>query len=580
MKSHHNPTVVQYAVARLADLGIQHCFGVPGDYAFSVDDAVEEEPRIAWVVSSNELNAAYAADGYARVKGASMLSTTYGVGELSAINGVMGSYAECVPVFHLVGVPSWRLLNSNRRIHHSLGDGDYGTFMEISKKAACCHTVLTPENCILEIERVIKEALKAQRPAYILLHQDYARMPVLGSLPNKPGIHIDDLWTIFPSVPKELDAALSAIMSRLGKCERPFALVSYKIQRYKLQELVQRFINALGIPFACTPMDKGVLNECQPLFAGIYKGDATIEDIRRRIEDYEPDLVLDIGGCTFDDFSTGFGTSKINRDIMITLGIDYVEMISRSSSVQCDYNLYHTLWIGDVIQKLLVDKNKIYDDRSFAAPAMQQLSLSDCDGKITYADVSSEIEKYLDKDDILITDIGNINMYLSHIRLPSGCQFMQQTLWSSIGWATAATLGVSMGIGKNKRAILVTGDGAHQMTATDIGTMGKHGINPVIVVLKNDVYGIELYLEGNKPAKYNNIPAWHYSKIPEAMGCKSWYCTDVRCPQELQNVLKLARSNKDQAYYIEIILDEQLLDPLSKEGMAQLWLHKPPEAGF
>ena len=99
------PSVAQYTLSRLSQLGIDRIFGVPGDYAFAIDDAVENVPSLSWVACANELNAAYAADGYARIRGVALLSTTYGVGELSAINGVMGSKAHRLPVFHLVGMP-------------------------------------------------------------------------------------------------------------------------------------------------------------------------------------------------------------------------------------------------------------------------------------------------------------------------------------------------------------------------------------------------------------------------------------------------------------------------------------------
>src|SRR3984893_13550237 len=82
-------SVIDYIVQRLADEGITDCFGVPGDYAFPVCDAGDRNPSIRWVGCAKEVNASYAADGYARVRGAAMLSTTYAVGELSAINGVM-----------------------------------------------------------------------------------------------------------------------------------------------------------------------------------------------------------------------------------------------------------------------------------------------------------------------------------------------------------------------------------------------------------------------------------------------------------------------------------------------------------
>src|SRR5204862_7262182 len=98
-------TVIDYIVQRIADEGVQHCFGVPGDYAFPVGDAVDRNPNIKWIGCSNELNASYAADGYARVRGAAMLSTTYAVGELAATDGDTGAKAERSLVCHVLGMP-------------------------------------------------------------------------------------------------------------------------------------------------------------------------------------------------------------------------------------------------------------------------------------------------------------------------------------------------------------------------------------------------------------------------------------------------------------------------------------------
>jgi indolepyruvate decarboxylase len=112
-------SVIDYIVQRLADEGITDCFGVPGDYAFPVCDAVDRNKTIRWVGCSNELNASYAADGYARVRGAAMLSTTYAVGELSAINGVMGAKAERSLVFHVVGMPSYQNQRLGKIMHHT-----------------------------------------------------------------------------------------------------------------------------------------------------------------------------------------------------------------------------------------------------------------------------------------------------------------------------------------------------------------------------------------------------------------------------------------------------------------------------
>ena len=78
-------TVIEYVLRRLKDIGIDAIFGVPGDFAFPVNDAIVNNPDIDWIRCCNELNAGYAADGDARLRGAAAVSTTYGVGELSAI---------------------------------------------------------------------------------------------------------------------------------------------------------------------------------------------------------------------------------------------------------------------------------------------------------------------------------------------------------------------------------------------------------------------------------------------------------------------------------------------------------------
>src|SRR4051812_33530136 len=168
------PTVADYLVRRLAGEGITDCFGVPGDFAFKLCDAVARSEAIRWIGCSNELDAAYAADGYARVRRCSMLCTTYAVGELSALNGVMGAKAERSCVFHLVGMPTMRQQRVRKTIHHTLGDGVFQNFANISAQAACVSAVITPDNCAHEMERLIATARAESRPAYILVAGDFA----------------------------------------------------------------------------------------------------------------------------------------------------------------------------------------------------------------------------------------------------------------------------------------------------------------------------------------------------------------------------------------------------------------------
>ena len=84
--------VAEYLFTRLHQLGIRSIHGVPGDYNLVALDYIPN-CGLNWVGNCNELNAGYAADGYARVKGISAVVTTFGVGELSLLNATAGGYA-------------------------------------------------------------------------------------------------------------------------------------------------------------------------------------------------------------------------------------------------------------------------------------------------------------------------------------------------------------------------------------------------------------------------------------------------------------------------------------------------------
>ena len=134
--------VADYLLDRLTDCGADHLFGVPGDYNLQFLDHVIDSPDICWVGCANELNASYAADGYARCKGFAALLTTFGVGELSAMNGIAGSYAEHVPVLHIVGAPGMASQQRGELLHHTLGDGEFRHFYHMSEPITVAQAIL------------------------------------------------------------------------------------------------------------------------------------------------------------------------------------------------------------------------------------------------------------------------------------------------------------------------------------------------------------------------------------------------------------------------------------------------------
>ncbi len=522
-------SVIDYIVQRLADEGITDCFGVPGDYAFPVCDAVERNPKVKWIGCSNELNASYAADGYARVRGAAMLSTTYAVGELSALNGVMGAKAERSLVYHVVGMPSYQNQRLRKTMHHTLGDGVFDKFINISAQAACCHAVINPDNCVIEMERVIAEARRNNQPAYIVVPSDYALAPITP---------VDVRPVTIKSNETSLQKAVAAITERLKSAKSVVALPAFTISRLGLQKEARAAIEAIGCPFATTSMEKCIIDESHPQFAGMYSGALSTKETREIVEDAE--LVLDIGGVSLNDETTmGFST-RLDLARFISIGLN---------DVRVGDQLFGSVRIADVLAALTKFKSS---SSRYKRPSQDALRVNGKPSdKITMDALYSRYAAFIRPGDNVVLESGSSSFGVSPMQLADDVQVHIQMLWGSIGWATGATFGIALA-NRNRKTILITGEGSHQLTANDIGNMGRFGANPIVFVLNNDGYMVERALELNPDWSYNDLAKWRYAALPHALGCADWFTARVETLGELDAALKAARESKSGAY-IEVI---------------------------
>ncbi|HBG95562.1 MAG TPA: thiamine pyrophosphate-binding protein, partial [Chromatiaceae bacterium] len=524
------PTVAEYAVDRLAKLGITDCFGLPGDYAFPINDAIASHKSIEWRGCSNELNASYAADGYARIRGASMLNTTYAVGELSALCGVMGAKAERSTIFHLVGMSSMRHQHLRKHVHHTLGDGVFQNFINISAQSACVYAILTPDNCVYEMERVIATAMANRQPAYIIVAEDLATRPITG-----PALEP------FPepkSDAEELKAAVDAALAKLEAAKTGCILPAFTISRFGLQPEVTALIEASGLPFATTAMDKAAISEGHPQFLGGYAGKFSAPNVVEAVEGC--DVVINAGGVLFTDISTAAFAHDIDPAKMITIGIDHT---------QVDGRVYSNVRMRDMFVALAA-KVKKFADVKLQRPAPATL-VGGPNDPITQESLPGRYQQFLQPNDILVAETGTSAVATGGLLMPEGAVYHNQTLWGSIGWATGTALGTAIA-DRSRRTVLITGEGSHQLTANELGNYGRHGVKPVIFVLNNSGYGVERVLEKYPDWVYNDLAPWDYHTLPAALGCKDWFTAKVQTNGELDAAMQKAEA-ADTASYIEIV---------------------------
>jgi len=533
-------TVIEHVLARLKAIGISEVFGVAGDYAFPVEDAIVRFQGIDWVGCCNELNAAYAADGYARIRGAGAVSTTYGVGELSAINAIAGAYAEHLPVFHLVGMPNMATQARRALVHHTLGNGEFELFRKMAEPVVCASAIMTPQNVSYETERLIGEALYHRRPVYMGFPADVANQEVVSN-PQPP---LDPP----ESDPTALEAATDAIVTALEGAHTACILPGIVVHRAGLQTELQAFVDASGLPFATMFADKSVLDEQHPAYIGMYDGKLMEELVRSFVESC--DVVLTIG-TMLSDFNTGAFTSRLDPAKTIDIRLHRTQVGSK---------VYPNIEMKDILVELTGRVTK----RNGKAP-IQPVSLGSVVGSgsdpITAETLYPRWANFLKPNDILIAETGTSSMGLAFALMPRGASFHNQTLWGSIGWATPASFGAAVA-DPNRRLVLVTGDGSHQLTVQEIGQFERRGLKPIVFVLNNNGYLIERLLCNNPSSVYNDVASWNYSELPHAFGC-DWFTARVTTCGELDLAIKAAAQGKTGAY-IEVITDTYAASPLSQ----------------
>ncbi len=218
------------------------------------------------------------------------------------------------------------------------------------------------------------------------------------------------------------------------------------------------------------------------------------------------------------------------------------------------------------MKDLLVELTKRLKQRT-AQQAPQPRSLGPLAGRgddaITAEALYPRWANFLKPNDILITETGTSSMGLAFALMPRGVTFHNQSLWAAIGWATPAAFGAAVAA-PDRRLVLVTGDGSHQLTAQEISQFGRRGLKPIVFVLNNSGYLIERLLCENPSIAYNDLAAWHYSEMPRALGCDDWFTARVTTCGELDQALSVAE-RRDSAAYIEVVTDTYAAPPLPKK---------------
>jgi indolepyruvate decarboxylase len=564
-------TVADYLLTRLLQLNVTEVFQIPGDYVKHFTQALEHFKGIKTIGAINELDAAYAADAYGRIRGLGAVSLQYGVSTFSALNAIAGAYVERSPVVVISATPG----ADDRRMtkmydvlfHHSTGNlkADQEIFRHVTVAA---ETLSTSAGAPEKIDNLLIAAITYKRPVYIECYQEVWGEPC----PKPPGKALEPI--VIKSEPLALENAVAQAWSQITAAKHPLIFAGVEVLRHGLSGLLQQIIDASGFLYTTTTLGKTVLDEKGDKFVGTYSDAASIKTVHDLVR--QADCFLTLGAIITDDY-LWFVENK------------YADMVlATTEQIRAGYYIYENVTMKDFMESLLVlfKKTKGYPHSTKAPPQppYPEPWVSNSDPRwndkpetITYNRFFQHSMKFLQdnnmlKDIVMTFGVSSALYVATNAYGLSQNSFLSSAAWQIIGYETGAASGAQLGSGK--RAWTIAGDGGFMMLCQSLSTLSRNKLNAVIFVMSNTVYAIEqVYVDmaafdpgpEHKFDAFDILPKWDYLALAKALGADGYRVTTIT---ELNALLPKIKTTTDKPTLVEVVIPEKdLPDQMKRLGL-------------
>ena len=565
----------RYVFKRLQELNCHSIHGVPGDFFLRALDhlrpAASSGPR--WIGNASELCAGYAADGYARA--ATQIArhrslpfaptigavfTTYGVGELSVINAIAGSYAESIPVVHLVGTPSRKAMargDPGRPIHHSLADGNMEIWAEMAKNVTCAQAYLHKHDSGVAaaevLDDVLEQAISKSKPVYASIPSDLVDAEVPADMLHK-SLKLEPP----PNDPKLEDTLVEQLVSKMKTAKFPLIVADSLSYPLQLSQEINSLVEMTRIKAMSYMSGKGIIEEWSPSWDPSLPN--TTEQSRNA------DLVIYFGPLLADTNTARWSAIPECEDNVL-FNLDTVQMNGQS------YPLRSKPVLQKLVQRLKQDTFALGDD-SLDNPDGDSMRLQSrsAGDKISQDDFWKTMSGWLRTGDTILLANGTPLIGGRALQLPDHGSVVASSIWCSIGHMLPAAQGMAAAKadhGLGGRTILFEGDGSFQVTCQSISDFIRNGLDATIFLVNNKGYTYERWLNGMK-AGYNDVPDWNYGEAARFFGGGGHAFTSERIEtmEQLLTVCEDEYYNSESGLRIyDIVLDPGDVPEKSKPGL-------------
>lgn len=503
-----------YLFHRVVEAGAKTVFGIPGDFALPLFAALDRTgTKVATFAHEPALG--YAADAYARLNGFAVAVVTYGAGGLNMVNAVAQAYAEKSPVLVISGAPEILSRRRNLMVHHRVKN--FETQKRVYDEICCASALIDRvEDAAFEIDYVINKILSDKRPGYLEIPRDLCDCEI--AMPRSTSVKLSSENQLVTDA--SVKGALSSFVDLIARARTPLLYVGVEVRRLGLEDELRRLVERLNLPFTTSMEGKAVLPETHPNFIGTYMGAVGPEQTRQAM--MASDLIINVG-TTLSDVNLGMFAGGLDPNKMIHMTTDGLTASGKT---------YPNVTLPTALS-YFANRAEL---GPFEFPEEWRLKPNETQrfGPITTDGVVALINDFVrEVPSVLTLDVGDILFASSEIRADV---LLAPSYYASMGFAVPAAVAAGIAM-PTRRALAVVGDGAFQMTGTELGTAKRLGLSPIVLVLDNGRYQTMRLMDA--PRTYYDIPAWDYAKFGAALGATTFVAETL---EELHEQLERARS--------------------------------------
>jgi len=466
----------------LAREGVDCIFGYPGGVTLPLYDALYEH-HIRHVLVRHEENAAFAAEGYARVTGkVGVCCATSGPGATNLTTGLVDAMMDSIPIVAITGQVSSKLIGTD-----AFQEADtFGITRPCTK-----HNYLVKK--LDDLAQAIHEAFYVAlsgRPGPVLVDITKDVFQAMGHYQPVTSIHLPGYKVFTEGHTGQIRRAAQMIQ----ESERPLVYAGGGIIAAGAAPELREFVEITDSPAVNTLMGLGALPSEHPNFIslpgmhGSYAANMAMTNA---------DLLIALG-VRFDDRVTGRLAAFAPHAKVIHVDIDPAEIgKNRAPDVPI---------VGDVkrvltkLNKLLSESPAHHATLSAARKAWWRqirewkrdhpFDTPVSDTEIKPQHLMAEIDRISKGQAIVTSDVGQHQMWAAQL-----IRFNEPRLWVNSGGLGSMGFGLPAAIGAqfarpDKLVFCIAGDGGFQMSIPELGTIASNGLPIKIVVMNNGHLGM------------------------------------------------------------------------------------------